>query len=733
MPLLLPITETGSGASVQNGVVTFSGSSEFIAQGEVAHYLSVRFDGSSQFIVPAGVEFNGSSTFAATLRRSDEPSQFGEVTFAGESSFVAQGSKLSDGAVTFSGSSEFIAQGTVTTPEEDSFVIYVDILDTALVPTVGTGKRYSARLIADGIDIPITAFSYREPSDRLGAVLSVTLARPDPGRIADGATLNFDLGIWNGGAWTWVALIVGGKLSSGDSSIGFAQSRPTDGFSINIVDVLGDRAQRAPRTPVMLYDPLKVDLPETPDTTNAIRDENGAVILPVNVERASMKLQDVLNYAYVTGCGFQRVTTNITNFPVSRADFTLEGGYDAGVRPLLGLFEPLYFTSDAQTLWIVDADSPLPAGFTPLELPLSAVVSVQASQPPRELANALIVSFQSDETNGDYFTERLDQDESESGSFGQPDFTSTETVRRVREYRNLAQPSVIVREVVVDTTTTVYNSDLEIVHREVQVDRFDAAQRKTGHTRTVEALVPNLDVEDAPLALLTTQSETQSIGYRPHPFRPREMVQDNVTTRVSGLVHVDKDNKYRDEPFKLPLTDAHRNGLVDSEGDQTTEFAPIRTTRESLRVRGDRQLDVSVVVVDHIANTTERSSSTTRSGGSSSLDARRVVNRQVLIKMPGTDALGKRIPSLQAGEIPEALALEMGKRKLRRLNSPPRNASVQLPDVNLALRKGTPVRPHNRSGASGTFVCTGREISGATLGTGAHRVQMRIEARELLT
>jgi len=733
MPLLLPITETGSGATVQSGAGLLTGATVVTAAGTLSQQLSGVLTGSTTVTAPATNLLAGATSLVGTLRNLAEPSVFGEGVLTGETVVTATGSTLTNGAASvISGATVVTADGTVTTPTEDSFTIYVDILDTALVPTVGTGKRYSARLIADGIDIPITAFSYREPSDRLGAVLSVTLARPDPSRIADGATLNFDLGIWNGSGWQWVALITGGKLSTQEGSIGFAQNRPTDALSINVVDVLGDRAQRAPRTPVMLYDPLKVDLPETPDTTSAIRDENGAAILPVNVERASMKLQDVLNYAYVTGCGFTRVMTNISNFPVSRADFTLEGGYDAGVRPLLGLFEPLYFTSDAQTLWIVDADSPLPAGFTPLELPLSAVVSVQASQPPRELANALIVNFQSDETNGDYFTERLDQDESESGSFGQPDFTSTETVRRVREYRNLAQPSVIVREVVVDTTTTVYNSDLEIVHREVQVDRFDAAQRKTGHTRTIEALVPNLDVEDAPLALLTTQSETQSIGYRPHPFRPREMVQDSVTTRVSGLVHVDKDNKYRDEPFKLPLTDAHRNGFVDPEGDQTTEFAPIKTTRESLRVRG-RQLDVSVVVVDHIANTTERSSSTTRSGGSSSLDARRVVNRQVLIKMPGTDALGKRIPSLQAGEIPEALALEMGKRKLRRLNSPPRNASVQLPDVNLALRKGTPVRPHNRSGASGTFVCTGREISGVTLGTGAHRVQMRIEARELLT
>ena len=88
--------------------------------------------------------------------------------------------------------------------------------------------------------------------------------------------------------------------------------------------------------------------------------------------------------------------------------------------------------------------------------------------------------------------------------------------------------------------------------------------------------------------MLTVSKEICQISYGPHPFSPGQYVQTHAVTATEGLVHNDNDNKYRDEPFRLPLTDAHRNGFVDPDGDQFVEFKPIKTVIESVRARCGR-------------------------------------------------------------------------------------------------------------------------------------------------
>lgn len=629
------------------------------------------------------------------------------------------------------------ASGLLTEAEEFGFTFYVDILDASLV-SAGSLKRYDARLVADGeydddgayvgggTVVPISAFTLREPSDKLGVALSVTLALADTSLVTSAADVQFDIGVWNGSGWTWVPFLQGGKLAGRDHSIGFAQDRPTDTVQLQLIDLLGDAWARAPRQPVTLYDPQKVEIPAEPSADQFIYTEDGDAITPLNISAPSLTLRDVLEYAYVEGCGFSSVVTNIPDFPVSRADFTIEGGYDAGARALLAPFDPLFFTVDGNVLWIYDLDAAAPAGLSIQELPLSAVVQVQDTAPARELFNSMVVSYQA--PDGEYFTERIEQESSESGAFGSPGYTRTEVSRKVREYRNLSEPTKVVRSLTVEITTSVYDGQLELIHREVQKDIYDALQRKTGHTRTVESLVP--DTASDGLLLLQVMDDKNQIVYKPHPTRPNVSLQDSSTTVTSGLVLVDNDNTYRDKPFKLPYLDAHRNGFIDGDADQETEYAAIRTVREQLRLKDAGQMDVQVISTDHINNTTERSTVAVRVG-EIGINSRRTRVRRSLLTVAGTDSLGRRAAPFDAGELPGDLALELARKRLANLNDPPKLAGVQLPDLGLTLRKGVQFKPHARSGFLGTYVCWGRTIRGVRLGTADARIDTHVESREL--
>lgn len=708
---------------------TFAGATSLAAQLTVTMRLAAHVCAGAtalQATLGAQATFAGATQLVASLRIGGEVNVFLSAEVLGSTVLAPPNLSIALGGFSaiFAGATEMTAAPTLTSADEYGFTFYIDILDAALVSS--NVRRYTARLLADAVEVPITGFQLREPSDRLGAALQVTLARPDTSQISLASSVQFDIGVWNGSGWTWVNFLTSGKLAGRGHSISFAQGRPADAVQVSFVDVFGDAWARAPRQPVTLYDPQKVDAPG--ETQNLLYTEAGAAIKPLAVPMPGMTLRDVLEYAYVTGCGFSSVVTNIPNFPVAEASFTLEGGYDSGARSLVAPFDPLFFVADGGVLWIYDLDAPMPAGLSPVELPLSSVVEVSDTLPAREPSNALIVSYQAPE--GDYYTERIEQETDESGSFGSPGYTKTETERRVREYRSAAEPTRILREVVTEAKTSVYNAQLELIHRETQQDSYDSLQRKTGHTRAVESLVPDLASGD--LVLMQVMDERNSTGYRPHPTRPGESLQDASTTVTSGLVLVDKENEYRDKPFRLPYTDAHRNGFIDLDADQETEYVPIKTVRESLRARGDGQVDVSVIVIDHLTGTTERSQSSPRTG-SVSIDTRGTRVRRTLLTLPGTDSDGRRVPTLNASALPGEVALPLGRRQLEKQNAPPKEATFGLPGVSFSIRKGTQVKPHARSGYLGTYVVTERTVRGARLGTADARIEMGLEARELKT
>jgi hypothetical protein len=716
MPILIPIQDAPLLETTVAGVL--AGATEMTGELTVRLGLRGNLAGSTQISAALGGrvalagQLIGSTGMSGFLRINDEPNIFlaGSLEGATEMSGTLILKAGLNGEL--EGSTALAGELTVHHPVEPSIVIFVDILDSAIVASQHHNlRRYNARLLVDGDEVPIRQATLEARKDTLGTELRVVLARADTSQVSFASTITFEIGLWTGAAWVWVPLLAGGKLSALDNPVKNDSGRPADEVSISILDVIADRWNRAPRAPIHLYDPLELDAPDQSQiAAQRIELQSGEIILPVNVPIGDMALSDVLNEAYVEGTGFSAVVTNIPDFPVAETDFTLDGGYDAGVRPLLQLFAPLLFERN-NLLFVIDPDAPLPAGFSPRAFPQSLTRDLTDAIPQREPVNAILLRLKSD-TAGDFFTERIDADTSSAGTFGNPSFTETTIEKRTREYRNFVAPETIVREEVVSEKTTVLDFQFTPIEITELTQSYDALNRKTGHQRRVAKRLPDLNNDGVLTLLEDVTRQSQQITYRPDPLNPSRDVQDIVTTVESGLILVDAGNQYLENPYKIPLTDAHVSGYLDPSGDQQVEQGDIRTTTEALRVRG-QQVDVEIRVVNHLANAGVQTSLTTRPGAIS-VDRRRqaAATRTILITTPGTDAGGRRAQTFDAGFLPADIAIELGERKLRRLNSPPRQIALNPAYVDIAIKRGSLLAVHGRDDALiGTYIVEGYSIT----------------------
>ncbi|MDQ3649701.1 MAG: hypothetical protein M3458_05350 [Acidobacteriota bacterium] len=769
MAVINPIEE--SAGATPGGGATFSGRTRLVITGEVVTQSTapIRFVGRTRLVVNGSLLIRGSCVFAgrtllsATGRVNTEANVFGSCVFAGRTLLSVSGiapvapvhhtgscvfvgrTRLSaagevtrptpsvtvTGSATFSGRTLLSVSGVVTAEEPlPSFTIFVSILDTALATAQSANvRRFNARLTASGVDVPLRRATLSAPEGRLGTELSVVLARPDVAAVNLASQVSFEVGLWTGAAWQWVPAFTSGKLSSRRRRLANdTNGLPADTVELTINDATGDRFNRAPRVPTLLYDPLKVDAPSAAALT--IYTATGAQVVPTIIAISNMRLRDVLDYAFITGCGFARVVTNIENFPVEQATFSLEGGYDAGVRSLLTLFEPETFAI-GNDLWIVGSHAAVPAGITTRSFPASNSQTIDDSLPGREPINALLVRLR-DDAAGEYSTERVETPPPvQTGTFGAPGYTSTAVERRIREYRRYAAPTVVVRQELISTKTTITDENFAVIERETLTDTYDSLRRVTGYQRTVDMNLPDLDGAEGAKLLQSALSESQVITYAPHPLDPKVDTQSNVVTRTSGLILVDSDNEYLGEPNRLPYLDAHRSAQIDQGGGQTTEFGSIRTEFVNLRVNGG-QVQRERRVINHLSNAPDSTTTQTAPGDTSI--ARQGSSgsgtRTVLLTTPGTEgASGRRVPVFDASSLPSDLGLRLATRYLANLNSPPRELAIDLSYYDLQIRRGGVLSVSGRADVLGIYTVRSYSATFTNEGEG-FSASMSLNARE---
>lgn len=726
MPIILPVQAYDD---PPGALAVCIGGTEVTASLNIVNNLRATAAGSTQIAASLTLAGTlqavsaGDTQVSASLRLNDEPNVFPQATVEGSTVLTASLSLGHDFAALCTGGTEAEATLSVVVAQEFGFTIFFDIVGEGMQG--GTVASYRARLLVDGVEVPISSFDLNAPEGALGVGLALTLAKPDVSLVTNASEVQFDLGVWTGAAFEWVTMLSGGKLAGRELTIAVTGGGPADSVKLALIDTVGDRWTLAPESPETLYDPDQVDQPAPSDSIMV--NERGTKIESVFTPVYSLTMREVLRRAYVEGCGFDNIVTNIPDFPVAEVTFSLEGGYHEGARPLLALFDPVYF-AEGNDLWIIDTGAALPAGLQPRELPLSAYVEATDTVPARQPVSSLVVAYRSDgSAGGDYFTERIDQEAQESGTFGVKGYTRTETERRVREHRNFSAPETVVREEVASVKVTTTDYEFNVVGRETQTDTFDALGRKNGHKRTVEALVPDLE-DGGSLTLQTVSEETYTVLYRAGRSAGSDEIAGTVN-KIAGLVLIDSDREYLSKPYEIPFTDAHQSGYIDPDANQAAEFRAIRTVTE-MYVRAGAATEVRRQVANHLnGGSMENTTAQTRAGSTAvGRRGQSVVRRK--LTLPGATS-GRVVPTFGTGDLPGDMAIDLGWRKLASLNNPPRRLSVQLPFVAFDIRRGMPARPHSRSGVLGTYIVTATRVSGQSLGTHKQLITMSASGKEL--
>lgn len=694
------------------------------------------------------------------------------------------------------------AYGSVEISFIDGLLIMADILDANIAGAGGGSYAHTeinAELLVNSVELPITQFNFQAPTGRLGALLNVTLATKDPTAVPNGATIDFNL-IVNGNTYK---LIEDGKLQGRSVEISFqggSKAKPTDEITFSSIDVLADKFTLAPERPVIMYDPYRVRYDEVndKDITGAMRNEDGSIIRPILEPVAGLTMKQIMKRAYTdagglgfmtafsglssgamlllgsgatnqTGMGFDDVITNIPDYKVKRADFTIEGGWHDGVRPSTEMYAPVYFVQDNK-LYILDVEQKIPFSSSVHTLTLGDHKRLTEATDYQADRNAVILTYQysandpsedAQKTSREVFNEYIE----ESGVRGTDGWTKIVERRWDKEYYMPSEPDNVLDTVplkvdVYTYKTVAYNiyndvtgietrvvlQDERLVHRESTHYSY-YQELSTGYTKDIYAdiLVPvnygsgnKLETQ-----FLHVMSEEQRIQWTDDPMRHGQKIQAWMTLSVNGICYISDENeqfaignsKVTQKVRRLyPALDLVASGRVTKDMGMTSVLQRIRTEKESLnRIRGN-QFNVKRLEINELTNTMQASFSDTRTG-STNTDPYETRSRNVLFKDDDSiAAIGFRIPvSVNAYELPRDRAFELARRVLARLQTPAIRLPVDLPGVDFAIQRGSIVRGQKRTGYTAKFMVSGYGINGTNLGTDGHRIYQTLETLELLT
>ncbi|MET0646967.1 MAG: hypothetical protein ABW208_10130 [Pyrinomonadaceae bacterium] len=730
MPFVIPIQSFDDPVSA---LLTFAGETSLALDSTATQGGRLVFAGATQLslrsIQSSAITFAGATALSIT-----GPQGYGSIAFEGSTQLTLAGGVRRTSRLAFEGSTGLTLRGTYTQPEEFGFTVFVDVLSadlSAALESPANIRRLRPRLLVGGVPLACLRAEESAQVDRLGVELSVVLARPDVNSVSFADAVDFEIGVWTGAGYEYVPRLTGARLSGRGARYANEDGLPADAVSLSFVDVLGDRWNRAPERNIVLYDPDELDEPAPQALSElSIYDEAGARIEPEVRAVAELSLLKVLEAAFVEGCGFDSVVTNVEDFPIEQVAFTRAGGYDAAVRGFLSLYDvvPSVVGSD---LWLIDTGAELPAGLSPRAFPASQSLALDVTLPRREPVSAILVHLK-DESAGEYSTERPETPAPvESGTFGLPGYTVTRTERRIREWRNFAAPTVVVREETLFEDKTVEDHEARVISRETRTDSFDALGRSTGYRRTVEERLPDVEA-DGELLLQTVAEEEQLIVYTPDPRDTRRDLQDRVETRTAGLILVDADREYLGEPYRLPLADAHRSGYVDPDAGQRTEFGRLKTELIELKVRG-QQVTRERRVINHLTNAPDSSGVQVLPADNS---VERVSSRvrSVLVRAEdgGGDVTSRRVPEFDGTSLPPELALKLARRQLAQLNNPQREVTVQAAYVDPLVRRGSDLRLYGRASEPLLdAIVRGYFIVFSSEGDDGFDAQMSIQGKEL--
>lgn len=624
-------------------------------------------------------DFNGAiglgGDWAAIVADPNVADEFqGTVNLAGDwlAAAVTPGSDVFDGVIGLAGDWAFETALVLVAPEP---------LLRTVAANAFSNQDYrggGGRLLVNDIETKFVRAEINAPAGTLGKTLSIELAQADLSLLPANAAFRFEIGKRVAGALQWTTIVDGARLTSRQ----FRMSSGRNGLSISIKD-FSSKLDKFPKNNLIVYDAAKADV--SIDDIEPLYANTDEAITTAAVPITVLTLYKLLDIAFVDGCGFSSVETDIPNYEIARCDFSVTNSYASAVAQFIGMYEP-DFRVEGNSLLIQKTIDPHPTGYAPN--------SIQANRYPnfteaQDFAAAnmdgYIVSYMA--SAGATFVDRNLPDVIEpSGTFGAANFTETTIRRKMRDWFEPGEP-VAVRSELKKETREIRRNGI-IIGRETKENLFDRLGRASGYTNTIEARMPDVMQNDAP-TLLLARSESQKIRYKTNPFSPRQTIPGKIETASKALLAVDSENTALDAngddaPYGQDYERVFEAGNLKS--GMTSEFRTLETVTEYFRPQPNGQIEVRVERFDALRGKMKPSlPSDVRSGDISVLNFQR--QKQRVIFRAGVTQANRtgEMRALNAGELPYLFASEIAEYLLEQ---PPVTGQVELIGFDESLERG---------------------------------------------
>jgi hypothetical protein len=586
----------------------------------------------------------------------------------------------------------------------------------------------------------LLGFSFSASASDLGVKADVTIADPSL-EINRGDQFDLTLRI-EFGSQPKSHLIKNGIVAGNSKSI--AANRlagltvANDSFSITGIDSMGFRWKLAPRVPIIIFDPQSITL-EGNELDSNVNDADGNRIYAEATWVNGLDLNYILNFAYVTKCGFDEVVHNLPNYRIPRVDFSLSSSFHSIVASFYSLFKPIIFEDDNR-LFIIDVDGEIPGGILSGARLIEAdgYINYVNQNPETAVVNAVLLSHKEISFQGfgedqfpDSVTHRTEVEFSDVGTPFTDGWQHTTFTRYIAEiHDDEDDPGRITSEITWRTQTVTSGFDEEGTYRElsneIQTDRYSNSWRlKLGYFKSIEAYV---DDGSGSVLMQNVLTENNFLIWRPSIVNPGEYEKVRSQTQVEGLVLIEGEEP---DQTLTPLIEAARNKAVPDDGSAPIERRPISSSIEVWRYTGADQIEVHIQKIDQLTKRVESTKTVEHIG----TNAARVRSgntfntKQVLLNDADSDlADGAREPiSFDAGFVTYPIAKELAFRAMAEATTPRPRITCQLASFDAGIRRGSIRNIRDRDGNEVTAIITGYSITGTQAARGQILISQSIE------
>ena len=580
-------------------------------------------------------------------------------------------------------------------------MLLVEILP---IPANSNYQSVGARLKINGAVVPIISYDESVSSSGAGVSVSVGLARvEDKSLLTADAEFLIETFEANGDEEIIWETVLSGRINSKTLTTANEGGKPAD--TVTFTTNSTDKLQKSPERNLVVYDSSRSDIDASEFET--VYDTYGRAYSLESVAKSfGLSLYTLLDLVFVERCGFDEVITNLPDFPIRRADFSIFETYYDGIKPLIGIFDPVIAQIDNK-IFITDATLSLPAGFPAPRYIEASKIQTISEDSQSEKIKGFELQFSQSET-GEFYTVRNQTFETNvTTRFGS---YVSKTIRKVkyRQYRSNYARSIVLREVIESDTTEIYGSDTVFPAQiSVETFEFDYLGRQKRSVKTVQKRVPDLT---GSVSLRDISTDELNHKYAVFPFAPRRSFLKRTELSSEGLIAVDSENRYFGENFPQAFSEAHRAGNLNDS--MTLATGVLKSQTEDFLPLPDGTVNVITTTIDHTPEIVGRDAIVTvahgepRAGDVSVSGAGKPGRIRILPKN-ADERGGEKLETLSVGELPLSIAIPLADRRLKRKQSGAAKLSISLVGWNKSVTPGVVVTATGRDGENSTIIVEG--------------------------